>query len=397
MEWPKTIMEQPLIPVGDPEVKKDPLVNAFVSHRPLNATKVFLSYFSDFKKLRTSVAWMLRLRDVLLILSQRRKVLEISGIIGHDNGGRRKDYLYAEMQREKLALHRQSLTTGDLERAEGAIICFCQQERFSVKINSDLYKLHPMLEDGLLLVGGRLSRAAMPEVEKHPVLLSKEQHVSKLLLKHIHQQLGHAGGNHMLSSLRKQYWITHANSACRKVISECVVCRRFQGKTGVQKMADLPVERIEGWERLIHLAKRVLSSTLRLQTLDDEGFHTILCEVEAILNSRPITKVSDDANDLKALTPNRILLLKSKLHLNPGLFCRDDLYMKRRWRQVLFLSDLFWKRWLREYLPLLQETEVDETKKKLFYWRHCGHNGYCHSTRVLVSDGNNDVINKRSY
>ncbi len=163
VEWPKTIMEQPLIPVGDPEVKKDPPVNAFVSHRPLNATKVFLSYFSDFKKLRTSVAWMLRLRDVLLILSQRRKVLEISGIIGL-NGGRRKDYLYAEMQREKLALHRQSLTTGDLERAEGAIICFCQQERFSVKINSDLYKLHPMLEDGLLLVGGRLGRAAMPEV-----------------------------------------------------------------------------------------------------------------------------------------------------------------------------------------------------------------------------------------
>ncbi len=150
-------------------------------------------------------------------------------------------------------------------------------------------------------------------------------------------------------------------------------------------MADLPVERIEGWERLIHLAKRVLSSTLRLQTLDDEGFHTILCEVEAILNSRPITKVSDDANDLKALTPNRILLLKSKLHLNPGLFCRDDLYMKRRWRQV-------WKRWLREYLPLLQETEVDETKNKLFYWRHCGHNGYCHSTRVLASDGNNELL-----
>lgn len=41
MEWPKTIMEQPLIPVDEPEVKKDPLVNSFVSHSPLNATKVF--------------------------------------------------------------------------------------------------------------------------------------------------------------------------------------------------------------------------------------------------------------------------------------------------------------------------------------------------------------------
>lgn len=71
----------------------------------------------------------------------------------------------------------------------------------SVKCNSDLYKLDPVLEDRLLWVGGRLSRAAMPEVEKHPTILSKEQHVSKLVLKYIHQQLGHAGRNHMLSFL----------------------------------------------------------------------------------------------------------------------------------------------------------------------------------------------------
>lgn len=101
------------------------------------------------------------------------------------------------MQREKLALRGQSLTTGDLERAEGAIICFSQQDRISdeiavlkdggsVKRNGNLYKLDPVLEDGLLREGGRLSKAAMPEVGKHPVLLSKEQHVSKLLLKHIH-------------------------------------------------------------------------------------------------------------------------------------------------------------------------------------------------------------------
>lgn len=38
-----------------------------------------------------SVAWMLRLRDVLLTLSQRRKVLEASEITGRDNGGQRND------------------------------------------------------------------------------------------------------------------------------------------------------------------------------------------------------------------------------------------------------------------------------------------------------------------
>lgn len=79
--------------------------------------------------------------------------------------------------------------------------------------------------------------------------------------------------------------------------------------------------------------------------------------MEAILNDRPITKVSDDVNDLEALTPNHILLLKGKPILAPGLFQESDLYIRRRWRQVQYLSDLFWKRWTREYLPLLQERQ----------------------------------------
>ncbi len=48
----------------------------------------------------------------------------------------------------------------------------------------------------------------------------------------------------MMSTLQKRYWITNANTACRKLISECVVCRRFQGKIGEQKMSDLSKERI---------------------------------------------------------------------------------------------------------------------------------------------------------
>lgn len=48
----------------------------------------------------------------------------------------------------------------------------------------------------------------------------------------------------MLSALRKTYSITIANSACRKIIAECVIFRRPQGRVGEQKMSDLPAERI---------------------------------------------------------------------------------------------------------------------------------------------------------
>ena len=79
-----------------------------------------------------------------------------------------------------------------------------------------------------------------------------------------------------------------------------------------------------------------------------------MCEVEGIMNSRPITTVSGDPNDIEPLTPNHLLLLKSEVALPPGLFKKEDLLSHRQWRQVQYLADLFWRRWSKEYLPLLQ-------------------------------------------
>jgi len=99
------------------------------------------------------------------------------------------------------------------------------------------------------------------------------------------------------------------------------------------------------WERMIRSVRKVLNATLRTQNLDEEGLHTVLCEVEAIINGRPITKESTDANDLEALTPNHLLLLKTTPSLPPGVFQKEDLYARRRWKQAQYISDLFWKRW----------------------------------------------------
>ena len=111
------------------------------------------------------------------------------------------------------------------------------------------------------------------------------------------------------------------------------------------------------WERLIRSIRKILNSTLRTQSLDEEGLNTVLCEVKSILNSRPLTKESTDLNDLEALTPNHLLLLKVKPSLPPCLFLKEDNYARRRWKQVQYISDLFWKRWIKEYLPQLQERQ----------------------------------------
>ena len=72
---------------------------------------------------------------------------------------------------------------------------------------------------------------------------------------------------------------------------------------------------------------------------------------------RPLTKVSDDPNDLEPLTPNHLLLLRQNESLPPGLFEKNDTYSRRRWRQVQYLANVFWGRWKREYLPSLQERQ----------------------------------------
>lgn len=111
------------------------------------------------------------------------------------------------------------------------------------------------------------------------------------------------------------------------------------------------------WERQIRSVRKILKSVLKEQVVDDESLQTLMCEVEAIINDRPITTSSDDLNDLEALTPNHILLLKRQPLLPPGLFEKEDLYSRRRWKQIQYLANLFWRLWVHEYLPLLQERQ----------------------------------------
>lgn len=137
---------------------------------------------------------------------------------------------------------------------------------------------------------------------------------------------------------------------------------------GIQWSFNTPAASHHGgvWERVIRRVRKVLTSVLHLQTLDDDGLHTILCKVEAILNGRPLTKLSDDPTDLEPLTPDHILLMKGKPVLSPGLFNKDDVYVKRRWRQVQYIADLFWKRWVQEYLLLLQEQQKWNQERRNF-------------------------------
>ena len=62
------------------------------------------------------------------------------------------------------------------------------------------------------------------------------------------------------------------------------------------------------WESLIKLVKRALHAISTGRIFTDETLQTYLCEVESILNKRPLTPISDDIHDFEAITPNYLLI-----------------------------------------------------------------------------------------
>lgn len=118
------------------------------------------------------------------------------------------------------------------------------------------------------------------------------------------------------------------------------------------------------WERQIRTIRKIMNALLTEQTFSEETLQTLLCEVECIMNNRPLTPVSADLRDGAPITPNHILHLES-VTLPGGDSPRcGDLVGRSQWRRAAYLAECFWRRWRQEYLPLLQERTGPTTRSK---------------------------------
>ncbi|CAG9113679.1 unnamed protein product [Plutella xylostella] len=107
------------------------------------------------------------------------------------------------------------------------------------------------------------------------------------------------------------------------------------------------------WERLIRSVKASLKIILRERAPREEVLLTLMAEVEQIVNSRPLTHVSVEPGSSEALTPNHFLLGSSSNLPVLGEFCESDLYLRKQWRISQRLADMYWSRWVKEFLPEL--------------------------------------------
>ena len=104
------------------------------------------------------------------------------------------------------------------------------------------------------------------------------------------------------------------------------------------------------WESTVkifkHHFKRVAYNTL----FTFEEFNTLTIEIEAIMNSRPITPISNDPNDLIALTPGHFLIGDSLNSLPDPDLLSTPVNRLSQWQHLTQLKQNFWKRWNQEYI-----------------------------------------------
>ena len=80
---------------------------------------------------------------------------------------------------------------------------------------------------------------------RHPILLPRYSHITKLVIRHNHENTHHQGRGITSYRIRTDgYWIIGGSRAVSSYIFKCVVCRRSRGVPATQKMAPLPAVRL---------------------------------------------------------------------------------------------------------------------------------------------------------
>lgn len=158
-----------------------------------------------------------------------------------------------QCQKEKI--EKCSLTENKLESSLKKIIRLVQQRAFleEIKVLNSAKKiekkqkignLHPFLnQNRILRVGGRLQHSHLSYREKHSIILSYENYLSKLIVLNAHETL-HGENQLALAFVRRKFWIINAKKAVKVLINKCIKCIRYKEQTPQQQMGQLPVPKV---------------------------------------------------------------------------------------------------------------------------------------------------------
>lgn len=228
-------------------------------------------------------------------------------------------------------------------------------------VKSKLSTIHPFLDSqGTLRVGGRLQNSSHPYDVKHPIILPGSHKVTELLLRELHLRNLHAGPTLLTATVNQQYWVIGLQAAVRQVVQGCARCVRLKRRTASQLMGSLSVPRVIGTRAFTHVGvqgvdKINYAGPVKMHASCVRGVKTtILAQVKACLNSRPLCPLSSNPDSYKALTPGHFLVGQPTILISePGL---QHVPINRldKWQLVQRKSTEIRNRWRSKYLTHLQ-------------------------------------------
>lgn len=111
------------------------------------------------------------------------------------------------------------------------------------------------------------------------------------------------------------------------------------------------------WEAGVRCVKHHLRQVLDDHALTFEEFTTLLCQVEACLNSRPLAPLSDPFDEYEALTPSHFLIGSVLITPPEPSVLQIQENRLTRWQLVRHVTERFWKLWTSAYVNTLQQRQ----------------------------------------
>lgn len=157
-----------------------------------------------------------------------------------------------------------------------------------------------------------------------------------------------------------------ANNELGKVLRASLrFVKDFSANEGIQFCFTPPYSPTFGglWEAGVKSAKYHIKRVVGNASLTFEELSTLFAQIEAILNSRPLTPLSSDPKDLSPLSPGHFLVGRqlTSLPTPPGDVSGN---IRTRYQLIDQIRRHFWNRWSHEYLSELQERKKCRLKKE---------------------------------
>ncbi|UYV62603.1 hypothetical protein LAZ67_2001287, partial [Cordylochernes scorpioides] len=291
----------------------------------------------------------------------------------------------AKIDRRKIIS--EDLSTEEITKSEIILIRLIQRESFSGHEDKKLQGFKLLVDSlGILRIKTKICRREDFANFRMPILLPSDHFLVSLLIRWNHETHGHAGLQTLLGILRENYWILRSRKTVKKIINQCIRCKRFTATPATVESTSLPEDRVRDaavfeivgatntsarhcvyiclydvneclhlcWVLFNGKTDPTLFRILGQTSLGYEELSTVMCDVESLMNTRPLTYLTEESEDLAPLTPSLFLHEVREVGV-PDLDLIDNQTLSRKYQYIKRVREDLRERFRIEYFGFLRQ------------------------------------------